>query len=422
MSLYEQLQKTIRIKSLSSRLFAYAIWLLLCAEMLFLLLPRTVLDLRVIGFFISANDQPAFEGQVLGTALLSGMMAIELFGVFALWWLALRCMKTAIKDIPPYIWIGIIAGIVSMLNFILPILWTLVSVPLFWEHRAMGKLQIALPVIVVTTFAVMYWRGKLAQGGEGQGSPAVPAGSDIKDHNPKFGKKWQRGLIAIIAISTGVIMLTTAKPQAPLTLEQATSLSFRVSVKGIPFDIPVNYHYNEYSYFKKWPQPTQGEIDGTERRAVDVIKVTALLPDMAPYTSESAAEFEKRGGGKTVRIMFRERGTLDLLNSVRDQKKIKNSKLPGMLQYEALSRDDDEFFSPDYSINIRCDNKPAAADWFPHCKVLSPYRHKSKTVDTAHPEFYFDYSFPVEYLLQWREIDEQVQALFDRFAASAQHH
>lgn len=216
-------------------------------------------------------------------------------------------------------------------------------------------------------------------------------------------------------------MLTPIKPQTPLTLEQAKNLSFRVSVKGIPFDIPVNYHYNEYSYFKKWPQPTQGEIDGTERKSVDVIKVTALLPDMAPYTSENAAEFEKRGGGSTVSILFQERGTLDLLNKARGLEKIENLKLPGMLQYEARSRYKDEFFSPDYSINIRCDNKPASADYFPHCDVLSPYRHKSKTGDIVQPEFYFDYSFPVEYLPQWREIGEQVQALFDRFAASAQH-
>jgi hypothetical protein len=407
--------------TLISRLITYAIWLLLGAEMLLLLLPRTVLDLRVLRFFFSVNDRPVFEGQALGMGILLGVMAVELFSLFSLWWLTLRCMKTTIKGIPSYIWIGVVFSVASMLNFVLPVLWTLVAIPLFSTAKIMGKLQVASLIVTATAFAVMYVRGKLIQGNDPLNSLAKTDDLTTKERNPLLSKKWKRGLIAVLIISIGATMLIPAKPQPPLTLEQAMKLNFRVSVKGAPFDIPVNYHYNEYSYFKKWPRPPQGQIDGTERREVDYIKATALLPDMAPYTAENAAEFEKPGGGKTVRILFGEEKNLDLLNASRNREKIENSKLPGMLQYEALSREQDQFYSPDYSISISCDNKPAKADWFPSCTVLSPYRYKQKIGNTVPTKFYFHYHFSSDYLQQWREIDEKVQALFDRFAEHAQH-
>jgi len=37
------------------------------------------------------------------------------------------------------------------------------------------------------------------------------------------------------------------------------------------------------------------EVHGVTRREVDYIVITALLPDMEPYTEENAAEFEKPG-------------------------------------------------------------------------------------------------------------------------------
>lgn len=403
----------------SSRLIYLFIWLLLAVEMLFLLLPRTILDLRVFRFFIVVNDQPAFEGQVLGMGILLGIMAVELYSLFALWWLALRCTTKAIKEVPAYIWIGVAFSVLSMLNFVLPVLWTLVAIPLFSTAKIMGKLQFASLIVTATAFAVMYVRGKLVQGNGPLNSLAKTDDLTTKERNPLLSKKWKCGLIAVLIISIGATMLIPAKPQPPLTLEQAMNLNFRVSVKGAPFDVPVNYHYNEYSYFKKWPHPPQGQIDGTERREVDYIKVTALLPDIAPYTAENAAEFEKPGWGKTVVILFGVKGNLDL-TYIRKREKIENSKLQGMLQYEAGARSDDIFISPDDLISIRCDNEPKKEGWYPSCNVRSPYRYKIKIGNAVFPEFYFDYTYSRDYLQQWREIDEQVQALFDRFAAEAQ--
>lgn len=292
------MKNVLKLTPLIIRLITFAVWLLLAAEMLFLLLPRTVLDLRATRFLFSIADQPTFDGQALGAGIILAMLLIEAYGLFALWWLALRCTTKTIKEVPAYIWIGVAFSVLSMLNFVMPILWALVAIPLFSTAKIMGKLQIALFIVTATAFAVMYGRGKWVQANDQQDAPAQSADLTNKEHRPLLRKKWQRGLIVTLIISIGAIMLIPAKPQPPLTLEQAMNLNFRVSIKGAPFDTPVNYHHTEYSYFKKWPRPPQGQIDGTERREVDYIKVTALLPDMSPYSAENAAEFEKPGGGK----------------------------------------------------------------------------------------------------------------------------
>lgn len=404
-----------------TRLIYFAIWLLLAAEILFLLLPRTVLDLRATRFLFSITNQPTFDGQALGTGILLVMLSIEAYSLFALWWLALRCTTKAIKEVPAYIWIGVAFSVLSMLNFVLPVLWTLVAIPLFSTAKIMGKLQFASLIVTATAFAVMYVRGKLVQGNDPLNSLAKTDDLTTKERNPLLSKKWKRGLIAILIISIGAAMLIPAKSQPPLTLEQAMNLRFRVSVKGAPFDIPVNYHYNEYSYFKKWPQPTQGEIDKVERKQVDNIKVTGLLPDMAPYTAVNAAEFEKPGWGKKVSILFGQEKNLNLEASISKLEKMDNSKLPGMMQYRGFVSWEDRYVSPDHLVVIDCPNEPPKEDWYPSCEVLRPYRYKPKIGDTNFPVFHLRYHFSRDYLQQWHEIDEQVQALFDRFAEEAQH-
>ncbi len=231
--------------------------------------------------------------------------------------------------------------------------------------------------------------------------------------------KWQLGLVAVLIISVGIFLLKPAKPEPPLTLEQAKNLSFRVSIKGVPFDVPVNYHYTQYSYFKIWPRPPQNQIDKVERKEIDYIKVAALLPDMLPYTEENAAEFETSGWGKKVTILFGQEKNLDL-TYISKLEKFENSKLPGMLQYENGIGRNDTFISQDYLISVRCDSEPSKKGRYPSCEVLRPYHYKQANGATAFPVLHLRYHFSRDYLQQWREIDEKVIALFDRFAGYAQ--
>ncbi|MFH0934432.1 MAG: hypothetical protein V1879_04445 [Pseudomonadota bacterium] len=226
-------------------------------------------------------------------------------------------------------------------------------------------------------------------------------------------------LFTLLFLGAAWFLWQALKPEPPLTLEQAKSLNFRASVKGAAFDIPVNYHYTQYSYFKVWPRPTPGEINGTVRREADYIKVAALLPDMAPYTEENAAEYEKPGWGKKVKMMLGHEKNLNLAGYFNKLVKMDTSTLPDMVQYEGWSRNMDEFSSPDLSISIRCDNEPAQSNFYPYCEVLRPYHYKLSIGDPDIPVFHIRYTFSRDYLQQWREIDEKVQALYDRLAENA---
>lgn len=402
-----------------NRLLHFVFWAILIAEMLFLLLPRTVLDSRVMSFFITAGNQLTHEELDLGMGLLLGMMAVELFSMFTLWWLTLRCMKTTLNELPSYIWIGAALSVVWMVNFMLPILWALVATPLFSTPKQMGMLQAASLIVTATAFAIMYWRGKQLQSNTPPTGSALIEESATLQHWYMPNKKWQRGIFVVLLSVIGVTLLMPATPQAELTLEDAAKQRFSVSVKGVPFDIPVNYHYTEYSYFKKWPRPSRGEIEGTERRKVDFIKVTALLPDMSPYTAENAVEFEKPGWGKKVKILFGQQKYLDL-SYIKKLPKMEKSKLPGMLQYEGISKDRDYFVSPDYLVSMWCHNEPSEEGWSPICEVLRSYRYKQRVGNLISPVFHVDYTFSRDYLQQWKEIDAQVEILFDRFAVTAQ--
>ncbi|MFZ2524533.1 MAG: hypothetical protein WAW87_04390 [Candidatus Ferrigenium altingense] len=394
----------------------YTLWTILAAEMLFLLLPRTLLDLRVLNFFITANDQPAYEGQVLGGGILLAMMAVELFSLFTLWWLALRCTKTTIKEIPAYIWIGAAFSVAWLLNFVLPILWTLVAIPLFTTPKQFWMLQSAPLIVTTTAFAIMYWRGKQLQSHEQTTDTTQAVG--MAESNGKQNTKWQVGLFAVIvvAIAGYVFMQPASKPY--LTLEEAAKSYYQLSVKGAPFDIPLTHTrtggpIKGGGYFNTWESP------GSGRKEVDYINVAALLPDMSPYTVENAAEFDRLGWGKRVTILFGQEKSLNL-SYIRQLGKMENSKLSGMLQYDGGSIFNDEFISQDYLISIRCSKEPPKKDWYPSCEVLRPYTYRSQLGNTIFPVFHLRYHFSAEYMQQWHEIDEKVITLFDRFATHAQ--
>ena len=224
---------------------------------------------------------------------------------------------------------------------------------------------------------------------------------------------------AVVFVGIGSVF-TLAKPQANLTLEQAAKLKFRVSVKHAPFDIPVNYSYTDYSYLKKWPHPSQGEINGTERREVDYIKVIALLPDMSPYTSENAAEFEAPGWGKKVKVLFGHKRHFHWDSYIKSRpEQIKSSELPNMLEYWGLTKSTTVFVSSDHMVKIECSMPKAVL--YPSCTVMRPYKYKTETGATIHPEFFITYHFSRDYIQQWHGIDKKVEVLIDQFAASAQN-
>ncbi|MBA4382992.1 MAG: hypothetical protein C0406_10545, partial [Sideroxydans sp.] len=145
---------------------------------------------------------------------------------------------------------------------------------------------------------------------------------------------------------------------------------------------------------------------------------------------ENAAEFDRHGWGKKVVITLGHRpwGSWDnffLNHRMRDGSplvEVKGStKAPGLVHYiDEPSREQEFFFSQDHKLMLWCGTEPKQEGRFPYCELKRPYKYKIQNGNSAFAEFNISYTFSRDYLQQWREIDVQVQALFDRFAASAQ--
>jgi len=201
-----------------------------------------------------------------------------------------------------------------------------------------------------------------------------------------------------------------------MTLEEVKTLKFHVSVEGVAFDVPVNYSHSEYAMFKAWPRPPQAQVEGRVRPKVDVIKITALLPDMEPYTEANAVEFEKPGWGKQVKVYMTKRRVnwKYYFDNVGPRlKRLSDSpEVPGMLYYRDPAAKHDVYLSHDHPdpnlTRIICKDPEKGKS--PYCTVYTVYLDR----------FDFQITFARPYLGQWRDIERKLKALFDRFRESAQ--
>lgn len=212
----------------------------------------------------------------------------------------------------------------------------------------------------------------------------------------------------------------------PMTPEEVQNFKFRVTVEGVDFDVPVNYHYEEFERFKIWPRPPRAQVEGRARRKVDVIEITALLPDVEPYTEANAAEFGVRGFGKEVSAtLFKRRSGLASWQYYFDYagKQLvrlpESPEIPDMVHYReayqgTVSDHRDIYLSHDHPeedlIRIICRNKKEEGD-FPYCKVETLYSDR----------FNLNLTFGREYLGQWREIERKVKRVFDDFREAARN-
>jgi len=210
-----------------------------------------------------------------------------------------------------------------------------------------------------------------------------------------------------------------------MTYEDVKDLKYRVIAKGtgVAFDVPVSYSYDPWTVGRtgRWPHPDKDEAEGRTRRTVDYIIFRALLPDLEPFTAENAHEFTStRGWGRRIRAsitqpMFPDarfwRGLVE--NTYPRLERLPDlPEVPGMLRFRDYR--DELYLSHDHAtddlILMKC-GMPAP-DTHPHCDVW-----QVATITGA--RFRLEYTFSRNYLLQWREIDAKVKALFERFAADA---
>lgn len=233
----------------------------------------------------------------------------------------------------------------------------------------------------------------------------------------------QRTLIYKTAIFSLLQILLTStcvakEKQPPLSLEEAKHLKFRVSLEGVPFDVPVTYAHSEYVMFKHWPIVPEEQIEGRLRPNVDWIKLTALLPNIDPYTEEKSAEFDRVGWGKKISAgVTHRRVNWDYYfkNFFYRLKRLPDSPGVPLLRYLDTVTKHEVYLSDnkprDDLVQIICsapefDPKPPPS---PSCEVVTVFLSR----------FELRYSFHRDYLNQWPSIDSRLKSRYEEFIRSA---
>ena len=199
-------------------------------------------------------------------------------------------------------------------------------------------------------------------------------------------------------------------------LEEQT---IRIELGGRKYDIPVRYAYGEgFEKHGYWPKVKSG------RTPVGALTLNVLLLDMKPYYPEDDARWKVRGHGEKVDV------TITSSYGPADWYPIfKNRYFSGQDLYTKRTDDvyelayfastgglDDSFFPLDekQELSIGCTRKTDTETPYPSCKVTSNYK----------PGIALSYFYSREFLKNWRQIDANLKAMFDRFeqsASSAEH-
>ncbi len=233
----------------------------------------------------------------------------------------------------------------------------------------------------------------------------------------------------------GAVAMQAAEPKKPvITLAEARTVNYHVSVDNVGFDVPLSYDFRGFNQkLKGWPGSTKEQIENGPRQAVDFINVYALLPDLAPMSDENVPEFEVLGWGRQIIASLTHVRTWDYYfknTFPRTEPRPESADVRGMLHYyDPMARSDLYFDHINASTDVTriwCDDQNFFHHKSPACKIETFYRPAPDIIASEHIEgavFWLEYSLPLQYLSQWRETDQKLKSLFDQFVRSAaQHH
>jgi len=228
-------------------------------------------------------------------------------------------------------------------------------------------------------------------------------------------KPWLLGLIIASSLTA---CGQTAEEKNAMNLD--TGL-VKIEIEGHRFDIPLRYMYGE-SIVKhgRWPTPK------TDRVQVGVLSLSVLLPGMRPYYKEDDARGIVLGHGERVEVTIAKPvGGLPAWHDWYPDS-LKRTELftaegkfykkePDIYNLIHFSeKTGNRYFAQDGQITaITCDTSEPPPKWngsySPSCKVKSNYQ----------PGLVLEYYYALQYLPQWKEIDDGLKAMFDKFALSA---
>lgn len=187
----------------------------------------------------------------------------------------------------------------------------------------------------------------------------------------------------------------------------------KIEIEGHRFDIPLRYMYGE-SIVKhgRWPTPK------ADRVQVGALSLSVLLPGMRPYYKEDDAKWIVLGHGERVEVDIakgvpRGEPSRKLVFDFADQGRFykREHDTYGLVHYS--EKTGNLYFTKNENGNdvwIQCDTPEPPPKWngsySPSCMIDSSYRSG----------LVLRYVYALNYLPQWKQIDNDLKAMFDKFA------
>lgn len=188
----------------------------------------------------------------------------------------------------------------------------------------------------------------------------------------------------------------------------------RIDLDGHHFDMPVRYMYYE-SKVKRgmWATPKKG------RTEVGYLGFSVLLPDLRPYYPEDDARWKVRGFGDRINgsIMKGNTNGFEIvakrkLDEVKKGWYQREKDVYGLNHFSGKGQRHDAYLPKNgRELIINC-NKAVLLEsgFFPYCRFRSNYREG----------IVLEYSYSLQHLSRWREIDDGIRALVDNFGKTAE--
>lgn len=225
----------------------------------------------------------------------------------------------------------------------------------------------------------------------------------------------------VAALFAALVMLIACKPSEEKSQINLDTGVMRIEIDGQRFDVPLRYMYSHaLATHGNWPTPKK------EVAKVGALNLSVLLPDFRPYYSEDDARWKVRGHGDKAEVSIAKPvGGLTAWHDWYESSLQRTSQLAAEGRFYANMPDNgglthysektgDRYYAQDgRRLTISCDTAepPPGFQGFysPSCKVISNYK----------PGLIFEYYYALKYLPQWKEIDNGMRALFDKFEQSA---
>lgn len=224
--------------------------------------------------------------------------------------------------------------------------------------------------------------------------------------------------IAVAAISLFVLVVLIIKwPESKENkmeqqLQNLESEIVRVQLSGQMLNIPMRYMYGQaIEKHNQWPKSK------LERVKVDVVSLSVLLPDLRPYYPEDDSRWRVLGHGDRVEIsIMKPVGSTEWYQAVRKRIDEEVNKgvttilpnIDGLLRFKTPLGIKYFPASHGYEISISCDRPELVVS--ASCMVKSNYRSG----------IVLEYYYGLNYLSRWKEIDESLKGMIDKFSEMAE--